>query len=195
MRNLACRLGAMRGHPAPRRAEPGIGATLVEPARLQRPAAVRAWRSWPPKAARVLAHPARPSASSIARAQNYPTRPITLIVPFPAGGTTDVIARVMAERMKVSLDQSIIVENVTGANGTIGVGRTDLSAQRARNAAGPLALRLTATQSMWGNGPAMLYPERSTPARAARVCHHDFNLAHSRVISRSSTPPAVPTRP
>jgi tripartite-type tricarboxylate transporter receptor subunit TctC len=58
-----------------------------------------------------------------AAAQTYPSRPITIIVPFAAGGPTDALARIMAERMRVSLGQTIIVENVTGAGGTIGVGR------------------------------------------------------------------------
>jgi len=58
-----------------------------------------------------------------ARADNYPSRPITLIVPFAAGGPTDTIARIMAQAMGPALGQSIIVENVTGAAGSIGVGR------------------------------------------------------------------------
>jgi tripartite-type tricarboxylate transporter receptor subunit TctC len=66
---------------------------------------------------------ALPVAARIARAQAYPSRPITLVVPFATGGATDVIGRVMAERMKSSLGQPVIVENVTGAGGTIGVGR------------------------------------------------------------------------
>ncbi len=53
----------------------------------------------------------------------YPTRPITLVVPFAAGGATDVLARVLADAMGKSLGQTIIVENVTGAAGTIGVAR------------------------------------------------------------------------
>jgi tripartite-type tricarboxylate transporter receptor subunit TctC len=53
----------------------------------------------------------------------YPTRPITLIVPFAAGGPTDTLARIVADRMRVSLGQPIIVENTTGAGGTIAVGR------------------------------------------------------------------------
>jgi tripartite-type tricarboxylate transporter receptor subunit TctC len=65
-----------------------------------------------------------PAVSRLAWAQAYPTRPITMIVPFPAGGMTDVLARIMAERMRISLGQSIVIENVTGGNGTIGVGRT-----------------------------------------------------------------------
>jgi tripartite-type tricarboxylate transporter receptor subunit TctC len=58
-----------------------------------------------------------------ASAQNYPTRPITMIVPFPAGGAADVIARIMAERMRGLLGQPIIIDNVGGADGSIGVGR------------------------------------------------------------------------
>jgi tripartite-type tricarboxylate transporter receptor subunit TctC len=56
-------------------------------------------------------------------AQTYPTRPITLIVPFPPGGSTDTIARIMADKMKSSLGQSVIIENVGGAGGSIAVGR------------------------------------------------------------------------
>ena len=66
---------------------------------------------------------ALPGVSQIVRAQAYPTRPMTMVVPYSAGGPTDTIARIMAERMRGSLGQIIIVENVTGAAGTIGVGR------------------------------------------------------------------------
>jgi tripartite-type tricarboxylate transporter receptor subunit TctC len=58
-----------------------------------------------------------------AYADNYPSHPITLIVPFPPGGSTDVAARIMAERMGPNLGQPVIVENVGGAGGSIGVGR------------------------------------------------------------------------
>src|SRR6186713_3490714 len=58
-----------------------------------------------------------------AHAQPYPNRPITLIVPFPPGGSTDTTARIMAERMRVPLGQPIVIENVGGAGGSIGVGR------------------------------------------------------------------------
>jgi len=58
-----------------------------------------------------------------AAAQSFPTRPITLVVPFPAGGPLDTGARVMAERMRVTLGQPVIIENVAGASGSIGVGR------------------------------------------------------------------------
>src|SRR5262249_45793354 len=63
-----------------------------------------------------------PAASRIAWAQAYPSRPITIIVPTTAGGPPDTIARLLGERMRIGLGQPIIVENVTGAGGTIGVG-------------------------------------------------------------------------
>lgn len=62
-----------------------------------------------------------PALSRIASAQTYPSRPITLAVPFAPGGPTDTIARVLAERLRASLGQPVIVENTTGAGGTIGV--------------------------------------------------------------------------
>ena len=66
---------------------------------------------------------ALPAVSRIANAQAYPTRPITMIVPFPAGGPLDTIARLLAEGMRTSLGQPIIIENVGGAAGSTGVGR------------------------------------------------------------------------
>ena len=58
-----------------------------------------------------------------ALADNFPSRPITIVVPFSAGGPSDAMARILAERMKVTLGESLLVENVTGAGGSIGVGR------------------------------------------------------------------------
>jgi tripartite-type tricarboxylate transporter receptor subunit TctC len=58
-----------------------------------------------------------------AQAQDYPSRPITMIVPFPAGGPTDTLGRLLGERMRVSLGQPVVIENVTGAGSTIGVAR------------------------------------------------------------------------
>lgn len=58
-----------------------------------------------------------------AHAQSYPSRPITVVVPFGAGGPTDVIARILAQRIGAVLGETIAVENVTGAAGTIGVGK------------------------------------------------------------------------
>jgi tripartite-type tricarboxylate transporter receptor subunit TctC len=58
-----------------------------------------------------------------ASAQDYPSRPVTIVVPFSAGGPTDTLARILADRMKVALGQQLVIENVTGAGGSIGVGR------------------------------------------------------------------------
>ena len=58
-----------------------------------------------------------------ANAQGFPSRPITLIVPFPPGGSTDTAARILADKMKPILGQSVIIENVGGAGGSIAVGR------------------------------------------------------------------------
>jgi tripartite-type tricarboxylate transporter receptor subunit TctC len=63
------------------------------------------------------------ASAPIARAQAYPTRPITMIVAYAAGSATDVVARVVAERMKGALGQPVIIENVSGADGIIGTGR------------------------------------------------------------------------
>ena len=62
-------------------------------------------------------------ATADARAQNYPSRPITLVAPTSAGGPPDTIGRILGERMKVTLGQPVIVENVTGAGGSLGVQR------------------------------------------------------------------------
>jgi tripartite-type tricarboxylate transporter receptor subunit TctC len=64
-----------------------------------------------------------PVATRKAFAQQYPSRPITIIVPFAAGGPTDTLARIMAQRMTVTLGQGIVIENVAGGAGSIGVGR------------------------------------------------------------------------
>jgi len=64
-----------------------------------------------------------PAVPRLAYAQSYPTRPITMVVPFPAAGPADVIGRTIAEGMRASLGQAIVIENVAGANGSVGVGR------------------------------------------------------------------------
>jgi tripartite-type tricarboxylate transporter receptor subunit TctC len=63
------------------------------------------------------------TATGVAAAQGYPAHPISMIVPFAAGGPTDTLARILAQRMTVKLGQSIVIENVSGASGSIGVGR------------------------------------------------------------------------
>lgn len=69
-----------------------------------------------------------PVSVETAKAQAYPSRPITIVVPFPAGGAGDMVARTMAERMRAPLGQPIIIENVTGASGSLGTGRVARSA-------------------------------------------------------------------
>ncbi len=56
-------------------------------------------------------------------AQDYPNRPITVVVPFPPGGQVDTVARLLVDRMRASLGQPVIVEHVGGASGSIGTGR------------------------------------------------------------------------
>src|SRR5580700_6986307 len=63
------------------------------------------------------------SLTAPALAETYPSRPITVIVPFSAGGPSDAMMRILGERMKLSLGEPIVVENVTGAGGSIGVAR------------------------------------------------------------------------
>jgi tripartite-type tricarboxylate transporter receptor subunit TctC len=68
------------------------------------------------------------SLTASASAETYPSRPVTIVVPFSAGGPSDAMARILAERMKVSLGEAVLIENVTGAGGSIGVGRVVHSA-------------------------------------------------------------------
>ena len=63
------------------------------------------------------------ASAGITGAQTFPTRPVTLIVPFPPGGSTDTAARIIGERMRAPLGQTVVIENVGGAGGSIGVGR------------------------------------------------------------------------
>ena len=63
------------------------------------------------------------AGTTLAAAQEYPSRPITMVVPFPAGGPLDSVARIMAERMRVALGQPVVIDNVGGASGTVGIGR------------------------------------------------------------------------
>jgi tripartite-type tricarboxylate transporter receptor subunit TctC len=71
----------------------------------------------------AAAGPALVAAPGVARAQAYPSRPITMVVPFPPGGLTDVLGRVLAAGMQAVLGQTVVVENVGGASGSIGTGR------------------------------------------------------------------------
>jgi tripartite-type tricarboxylate transporter receptor subunit TctC len=80
------------------------------------------------KVLRALAFAAACAWANHAAAQTFPSKPVTIIVPFAAGGPSDVLARVLGERMRVTLGQTVIVENTTGAGGTIGVTRAARSA-------------------------------------------------------------------
>ena len=71
----------------------------------------------------AVAAAAVPALPRIASAQAFPSRPITMVVPVPAGGAMDTNARLIAEGMRTSLGQPVVIENVTGASGSIGAGR------------------------------------------------------------------------
>jgi tripartite-type tricarboxylate transporter receptor subunit TctC len=120
-----------------------------------------------------------PALSDIARAQAYPTRPITVIVPFPAGGPLDTVARILSDRMKATLGQPIVVENLAGANGTIGVGTVRASTDGYTIVAGTVTTHvligaLYALQSdllkdfkpiaLLGQGPLLVVAKKTMPA-------------------------------
>ena len=110
--------------------------------------------------------------NSDARAQGYPTRRSTMITPFPAGGAIDLVARVLGERMRPFLSQPLVVENVTGASGSIGIGRVARApptATRSASAAGPR------TSSTVRSSPPVRCAERfraGLAARNAATAHH-----------------------
>jgi tripartite-type tricarboxylate transporter receptor subunit TctC len=72
---------------------------------------------------KLLVAAALAATAGFAGAQGFPSRPVTLVVPFPPGGSTDTTARIVAERMRAPLGQTVVIENVGGAGGSIGVGR------------------------------------------------------------------------
>jgi tripartite-type tricarboxylate transporter receptor subunit TctC len=97
------------------------------------------------------------AAGSAAQCETYPSRPITMIVPFGAGGPTDVIARVLAEGMQNALGQPVVVKNVGGAAGVIGV----------KDAAGAAPDGYTLSIGHWGTHAvnALVYPELAEALR------------------------------
>src|SRR5262245_5994706 len=101
--------------------------TFAPPARVSS-SSQKTWREPMQTISRAVACAAALGCANLAcgigaRDQDYPPRPITMIVPFPAGGPTDTLGRVLGEGMRVSFGQPIVVENVTGAGSTIGVTR------------------------------------------------------------------------
>jgi tripartite-type tricarboxylate transporter receptor subunit TctC len=93
---------------------------------------------------------ALPAVPRVARAQAYPTRPITMVVPFPAGGAIDALGRILAEPMTAALGQAVVIEDVGGAGGSIGVGRV------ARAAPDGYTLSLATADQFVANGA--IYP-------------------------------------
>src|SRR5882724_7295505 len=119
------------------------------------------------------------------RAQDYPSRSITVIVPFPAGGASDVVARIVTNQMALILGQSIIVENVGGAGGTIGSARvasaapdgyTLLAGSMGSHVAAPVLMpnakydsqRDFETIGPTANAPAVIVARKDFPARDLR---------------------------
>src|SRR5262249_32326697 len=127
---------------------------------------------------------ALPAVSRFAWAQAYPTRPITMIVPFAPGTQADAVGRVLAERMRRGLGQPIIIENVSGAGGSIGTGRTgrrkpdgytiDLGIFSTHVLNGAFyslpynVLNDFAPVSLLGSSAAILYARKTMPAKDLR---------------------------
>ena len=120
--------------------------------------------------------------TGIAQAQNYPTHPITMIVPYPAGGPSDVVARIMADGMSKALGQNIVIENVGGAGGTIGTARaataehdgyTLLAASMGSHVSAPALfanLKYDSTKDfapigLTSNAPAVIVARKDFPAK------------------------------
>ena len=95
------------------------------------------------------------SAMAAAPAQTYPSRPITMVVPFAAGGTTDAIARILGENLSQTLGQQIVIENVGGAGGSVGAARV--------HAPRPTATPSCCTSPAW-RPRQTLYPKLSFDA-------------------------------
>jgi tripartite-type tricarboxylate transporter receptor subunit TctC len=121
------------------------------------------------------------SSNGVATAQTYPARPITVIIPFAAGGPTDTIARVVTQRMRASLGQPVIIENVGGAEGTIAIGRAaraaadgytinigNVATNVLNGAVYPLSYDLIKDFepiSLLTNAPAFIVANRAVPAK------------------------------
>jgi len=123
-----------------------------------------------------------PGAAGIAHAQDYPAKPIRLIVPFPPGGTTDIVGRLVADKLGAELGQTVVVENRAGAGGSIGSGAI------ASAAADGYTLGL-ATVSTHGINPAIY---KSLPFDAQKDFAPITNLAA--VPNVMSVHPSVPAQ-
>jgi tripartite-type tricarboxylate transporter receptor subunit TctC len=115
-----------------------------------------------------------------ASAQDYPTRPVTFVVPFPPGGSTTVVGRIVAEKMSETLGQAIVVENRGGAGGTVGTRSVARSAPDGYT----LLLGYTGTLAI---GPAM-YPNAGFDPRRDFVPIGRIGLAPSVLVVHPSLP-------
>lgn len=121
---------------------------------------------------------ALPAVSRIGWAQTYPARPITMIVPFAAGGPVDTIGRILAEQIRQTLGKPIIIENVGGADGTIGVGR----AMRARPDGYTICLGGQTTFALNGAFYALPYDPLNDFAPVSPVVTSPFFLFANKTI-------------
>jgi tripartite-type tricarboxylate transporter receptor subunit TctC len=119
-------------------------------------------------------------ATGSASAQTYPSRPITLVVPYPPGGATDAIARIMQDSISQSLGQQIIIENIGGAGGMIAAGR---AARAAPDGYTVLLHQVALAAGM------TLYPNLAFDAEKDFVAIGLINTAASTVAARASLPP------
>jgi tripartite-type tricarboxylate transporter receptor subunit TctC len=121
------------------------------------------------------------AATAAAHAQNYPNRSIIVVVPFPAGGPSDVVARIVAEHMSRTLGQQLVVENVGGAGGTIGSGRvaaaapdgyTLLAGSMGSHVAAPVLIKYDATNftpiGPTARSPVVIVARKNFPAKDLR---------------------------
>src|SRR5438093_7620797 len=119
-------------------------------------------------------------ASGSAAAQHYPNRPITLVVPFPPGGATDAIARIIQDSMSQSLGQQIVIENIGGAGGMIAAGR---AARAAPDGYTVLLHQVALAAGM------TLYPNLGFDAEKDFVTIGLINTAVTTLAARASLPP------
>jgi tripartite-type tricarboxylate transporter receptor subunit TctC len=124
---------------------------------------------------------ALPSVSRFAWAQAYPTRPVTIIVAFAAGGTTDITARIVGEHMSRTLGQPVVVENVVGAGGTIG----SVRAVRAKPDGYTIELGHSGTHAF----AAALYPKLAYRPDADFQPIGEVSMTPVLIVARKDFPP------
>src|SRR5436309_6474333 len=120
-------------------------------------------------------------ASGSAAAQPYPNRPITLVVPFPPGGATDAIARIIQDSMSQSLGQQIVIDNIGGAGGMIAAGR---AARAAPDGYTVLLHQVALAAAM------TLYPNLAFDAEKDFVTIGPVNTAATTIAARPTLPPS-----